>query len=152
MADTARYLLRAAAAKRELRNVEFKSRFDPTNDGEWLELSNDLVAIANIGGGVLIVGVENDGSPSGANVQPVLALDSATICDKLKAYLGDNFDDFEVSAVMRGGTQAAAIGVGGAKDAPLVFHRPGTYQVPHPGGSTEDRVFAWDLLSPWGRE
>jgi hypothetical protein len=51
MADAKRYLRRAADAKRESKHVEFKEEFDPTNDGNWLELLKDLAAIANVGGG-----------------------------------------------------------------------------------------------------
>ena len=127
MADTDRYLPRAAEAKRESKYTEFKEQFDPTNDGEWLELIKDIVAIANIGGGVIVIGVRNDGSASGADIRAVLALDGATICDKLASYIGDNFDDFEVSPVTRDGSRIAAIVVGLAKEAPLTFVRPGTY-------------------------
>jgi hypothetical protein len=128
--DTDRYLPRAAEAQRESKYVEFKEAFDPTNDGEWLELIKDIIAIANTGGGVIVVGVRNDGFVSGTDIEPVLALDGATICDKLGGYIGDNFDDFEVSAVSRAANRVAAIVVGGVTDAPLTFVRPGTYLDP----------------------
>jgi Schlafen, AlbA_2 len=131
VANTERYVPKAGAAKRESRYVEFKERFDTAIDGEWLELFKDMVAIANIGGGVIVIGVRNDGSPSGADVRRVLALDGATICDKLNSYIAHDFDDFEVVPVMRDGTEAAAIVVGPAGDAPLTFIKPGTY--PYPG-------------------
>lgn len=94
MADTDRYAPKAAAARRESKYVEFKEQFDTTNDGEWLELFKDMVAIANIGGGVIVIGVRNDGTPSGSDVRTVLALDGATICDKLNTYIGHDFGDF----------------------------------------------------------
>jgi predicted HTH transcriptional regulator len=128
--DTKRYLARAADARRESKYVEFKERLDPANAGEWLELAKDLAAIANVGGGVIVIGLRNDGSPSGANVDTVLALDGATICDSLRSYLGCDFDDFEVSALDRDGARIAAIVVGPAGVAPLTFVRPGTYPDP----------------------
>jgi hypothetical protein len=130
VADTERYVPRAAAARRESKYVEFKERFDTPADAEWLELFKDMVAIANIGGGVIVIGVRNDGSPSGSDLRPVLALDGATICDKLNSYIGHDFDDFEVVPVMRDGTEAAGIVVGPAGDAPLTFIKPGTYPDP----------------------
>lgn len=130
MADTDRYLPRAAEARRESKYVEFKEQLNTANDGEWLELIKDIVAIANTGGGVIVIGVRNDGSASGADVRSVLALDGATICDKLSSYIGDNFDDFEVSQVTREGSRVAAIVVGPAKEAPFTFERPGTYPDP----------------------
>jgi hypothetical protein len=130
MADTARFLPRTAEAKRESKTVEFKEQFDTSNDGEWLELMKDLASIANVGGGVIVVGVKNDGTISGTDIRPVLALDGATICNKLASYLGDDFDDFEISAVARSGANVAAIVIGPAEEAPLTFVRPGTYPDP----------------------
>ena len=133
MADTDRYFTRATEARRESKHVEFKERFDPAGDGEWCELIKDLVALANVGGGVIVVGVKNDGSPAGTDARSVLTLDGATICDKLSSYVGDDFDDFEVGEVTRGGVRVAAIVVGPAEEAPLTFERPGTYPDPaHP--------------------
>jgi hypothetical protein len=43
------------------------------------------------------------GPPLVLMFQRVLALDGAMICDKLARYLGEDFDDFEISAVDRGG-------------------------------------------------
>lgn len=130
MADTDRFLPRAVEAKRESKYVEFKEQLDPANEGEWLELTKDLAAIANIGGGVIVIGVRNDGSVPGTDVRAVLALDGATICNKLASYLGQNFDDFEVRSVTRDGTKVAAVVVGPAEEAPLTFVKPGTYPDP----------------------
>jgi len=128
--DTERYVPRAAVARRESKYVEFKEQFDAAIDGEWLELLKDIVAIANIGGGVIVVGVRNDGTASGSDVLPVLALDAATICDKINSYIGHDFDDFDLVSVARNDTEAAAIVVGPAGEAPLTLIRPGTYPDP----------------------
>jgi hypothetical protein len=130
MADTEHYLSRAAVAKRESKYVEFKEQLDPADDGEWLEVTKDLAAIANTGGGVIVIGVRNDGSLSGLDVTTVLALDNATICDKLASYLGEDFDAFEVSSVDRDGGSVAAIVIGAAEEVPLTFVKPGTYPDP----------------------
>jgi hypothetical protein len=128
--DTEQYLPKATTARRESKYVEFKEQFDIVIDGEWLELFKDMVAIANIGGGVIVIGVRNDGRPSGSGVRGVLALDGATICDKLKGYIGHDFDDFEVVPLIRDGREAAAIVIGPAGEAPLTFTKPGTYPDP----------------------
>jgi hypothetical protein len=125
-----RFLERAAEAKRESKYVEFKEQFDLSVEGERIELLKDFVAIANSGGGVVIVGVANDSSPSGADVQAVLALDGAKIGDKLARYTGDNFDEFEVHEMRRRGKRAAAIIVGAVAAAPLVFQQQGSYMNP----------------------
>jgi hypothetical protein len=127
VADSDRFLERAREAKRESKFVEFKEKFDPADDGEWIELIKDFVALANTGGGVIVIGLRNDGSASGSDIRPVLALDGATIGDKLVRYVNDNFDDFDIQAVRRADGRVAAIVVGAAEDAPLVFAQPGNY-------------------------
>jgi len=122
-------LERAKTAKRESRYLDFKETFDPSGPGEWVEIVKDLAAMANSGGGVVVIGVKNDGHPSGFDVAPVLALDPATITDKLVKYTGEQFADFEIHDVVRDGANVAVIEVGQVSDAPLVFIKPGTYLV-----------------------
>lgn len=118
---------RAREAKRESKRVEFKEEFDPGEESEWIELIKDFAALANSQGGVVVVGLRNNGTLSGADVQPVLDLDGATICDKLKRYIGTDFDAFEVHDVVRDGTHLAAIVIDGVEDAPLAFVQGGNY-------------------------
>lgn len=121
------HLGRARDAKRESKRVEFKEQFDPSVEGEWIELIKDFAAIANSGGGVVVVGVANDGSSSGADVGAVLALDGAKIADKLVRYVGEHFDSFEIHEERRAGAKVAAIVIGPAVVAPLLFAQPGNY-------------------------
>jgi hypothetical protein len=128
MADVEYLLRRAQTAKRETRNTEFKEQFDPGDDTAWLELLKDFVALANVGGGVIVVGVRNDASLADADLQPVLELDAATIGDKIRRFTGSNFDRFEIHEVERDGGGVAAIIVHEAEDAPIVFTRSGNYR------------------------
>ena len=52
---------RATRAKRETRSLDFKERFDPDSTADWTELVKDFMAMANSGGGLIVVGVCNDG-------------------------------------------------------------------------------------------
>jgi len=115
-------------AKRESRHLDFKSTFDPSNPREMLELLKDLVAMANSGGGVIAIGLENDGSPSRANTQAILNLDPAKIADQVRSYTGEDFDKFEVKEAKKKRQQLALIYVGSA-ESPIVFTKPGTYPV-----------------------
>ena len=47
---------RARNARRESRYIDFKERFDPDSKGEWVELIKDFAAMANSGGGAVVVG------------------------------------------------------------------------------------------------
>jgi predicted HTH transcriptional regulator len=64
----------ALEATRETSRVDFKREFDPSSTAEFLQLIKDLVAMANSGGGCLIVGIDDDGTPSGANLSGLLSL------------------------------------------------------------------------------
>lgn len=120
---------RALQAKRESKTVDFKRSFDPGNTGEWCELVKDLVAMANSGGGAVVIGREDDGSigPPGS-AGPLLALDPAQITDKVARYTGVQFDDFGITEGVRDGRPVGVLVVG-PSPRPLVFEKPGTYPV-----------------------
>jgi hypothetical protein len=124
--NTDTLLSRAAEAKRASRKVEFMERFDPQDDGDWAELVRDIAAMANSGGGVVVVGASNTGTPTGEDVQPVLELDPARIQDELFHDTGVGFERVSIHAVERAGQRLAAIVVGAVEDAPLVFVREQT--------------------------
>jgi predicted HTH transcriptional regulator len=117
---------RAVGATRESKSVDFKSQFDPTSEGEWLELVKDLVARANAGGGVILIGIKDDGSPSGADVSSILTLDSAQLTDKVFRYTGEHVAGFTLSSATRGAASVAVFEVD-KTDELLVFIRPGNY-------------------------
>jgi hypothetical protein len=74
----------AIQSKSESRTVDFKSKFDPGCAGDWCELVKDVVAIANSGGGSILIGVDDDGKCCGpAASTKLLCLDPAVITDKV---------------------------------------------------------------------
>lgn len=62
--DRSRLLERAENARRESKSLDFKREFDPMSTPEWCEIIKDIVAFANSGGGVIVFGVNNDGTNS----------------------------------------------------------------------------------------
>lgn len=72
-----------------------------------------------------MIGVNNAGDCSGANVKPVLDHDHAKYCDLIKKYTMQHFSDFEVVDAKRDG-QAVAVFLINAPDSPLVFEKVGT--------------------------
>jgi len=119
---------RANAAKRESKYIDFKEQFDPTSDGEWCEIIKDFAAMANSGGGLVVVGLCNNGMPSGVSVAAVLSLDPATITDKMFKYTGGHYAGFEVHEGKRQRSPIAIIAIDGVS-VPIVFTKPGTYLV-----------------------
>jgi hypothetical protein len=115
-------------AKRESKFVDFKRSFDTSSAGEWCELIKDIVAMANSGGGVILVGLDNGGNPTGENVSSVLALDPAVIADKVKKYTGVNFAEIEVHEAQKQTTRIAVVEISAVR-IPMAFEKVGTYQV-----------------------
>jgi predicted HTH transcriptional regulator len=73
---------RALEAKRESKTIDFKRTFNPDQGADWCELVKDIVAMANSGGGYIIVGVNDDGSSAGdAYCEALLGLDPAQLTD-----------------------------------------------------------------------
>jgi hypothetical protein len=120
---------RAERAKRETKTIDFKAQFDPSLAADWCELVKDFMAMANSGGGLIVLGVCDDGTVSRADVEPVLTLDPAKITDKVERYTGVHFSDFEIHEAKRKRRRVAVIAVGKVCDAPIAFTRPGTYAV-----------------------
>jgi len=119
----------AVRSKSESRAVDFKSKFDPAFPADWCELVKDIVAIANSGGGSILIGVDDDGKCCGpAACAKLLDLDPAVITDKIAKYTGAQFASFIVTSATRARGKIGVITIGCA-DPPMIFEKPGTYAV-----------------------
>ena len=112
----------------ETADVDFKGSFDPSNIGEWLEIVKDVVAIANSGGGAIIIGANDDGTPSGADISDAVAIDPADLTNKIYKYTGINFGEFEIAEGRAGEASMCVIAIR-TTHIPIVFTKVGTYEV-----------------------
>lgn len=120
---------KALAAKRESKTVDFKRSFNGESASDWCEIIKDIVAMANSGGGVILIGVEDDGSPAPAgSAGGILVTDPAKLTDKIAKYTGVQFDSFDIAEGVRNGQAIGLIAVDPAQ-RPLIFEKPGTYAV-----------------------
>ena len=119
---------KALAATKESKYIEFKAEFDATSSAEWCEIIKDIIALHNSGGGIILFGVNDDGSCSGKNVDSLFVLDVAEITDKIQKYVGVQFSEFEVLEKEKDGQRIAALVVDASR-IPLVFKKPGSYSV-----------------------
>jgi len=138
MENRSKLFERSENAKRESKYLDFKSEFDLTSTGAWCELVKDLVAFANSGGGVIVIGVNNDGSSSNADLTRIRALDMADITNKVQSYTNYQFEEIEIVDIERQGQKLVAFMISRA-DVPIVFTRPGTYDI---GGGKQKSAFA----------
>ena len=111
-ADPNRFLNRAAEAKRSSKRVELVERFDPRAPGAWLELVRDVAALANSGGGVVVLGGD---------------VEEEQLHEELARYAEPEFEAFELHDINRAGRPTTAIVVDGVANTPLVFTRTGRY-------------------------
>lgn len=118
---------RALAAKRESKSVEFKEKFDTSLLQDWCEVIKDIVAIANSGGGLILVGVDDRGCSLNSSNASLLSLDPATMADKIFSYTSTSFSDVQVIELSKDTNSIAGIRVG-PSEMPLVFTRQGAYE------------------------
>jgi hypothetical protein len=111
--ETSRFVSRATEAKRSSKRVELDEGFDPQAPGVWLELVRDVAAMANSGGGVVVLHVE---------------VEEEQLHEELARYAEPEFESFEVRDIKRAGRPATAIVVEGVANTPLVFTRTGRYR------------------------
>lgn len=114
--------------KRESKYLDFKERFDISKDQDWCEIIKDIVAMANSGGGCILIGARNDGTPSGWDATPVLNLDLAQITDKIVKYTGEQYADFDIQEVKKNDHRLVALLIHSVS-VPMVFIQPGTYNI-----------------------
>jgi hypothetical protein len=111
-ADPNRFLNRAAEAKRSSKRVELVERFDPQAPGVWVELVRDVAALANSGGGVVVLSGD---------------VEEERLHEELARYAEPEFEAFELHDITRARRQATAVVVEGVANTPLVFTRTGRY-------------------------
>jgi len=116
----------ALGATRVSQRVALWPELKPATPGIWVELAKDVAALANSGGGVIVFGVDRDGSLSGWNPEHLLQVGMARIRRELGAFLGSQLD-LTVAPGRRNGRKVATLRVGPRQAAPLVFERDGTY-------------------------
>lgn len=136
---TDRFIDRARTGKRESANLEFKAEFDPSDKRTSVELVKDFVAIANSGGGVVVIGVADNGSLSGTDLTAILNLDPSKLANLVGKYTKVDFSGFDVQEVERDGEIVAAILISAAVGCPYVFAKPGTYPS---GDGAQGRAFS----------
>lgn len=131
-------LNKAISTKRESKYVDFKEQFYPDEAKDWCDIIKDIVAMANSGGGIIIIGLKNNGSPSGTDVSTIFQIDPAEITDKIAKYTGEQFGEFTIQEASREGCKIAIWQISGIS-IPMIFTSPGTYDI---GGGKRKTAFS----------
>src|SRR4051812_49576653 len=94
------FLSRAGKATRSSKRVALRETVD------YVELVRDIAAMANSGGGVIVL----DG---------VAGVDEELVHEQLERYAEPEFEGFTVESVTRGGGPCTAVGGGGVRHSPV---------------------------------
>lgn len=132
-----RFYERVEASVKESKHIEFKEMFDEASSHDWCEIVKDIVAIANSGGGCILIGVRNDGSSVQIETDFINKLDSAKFMDKIFRYTGEKLISLDIKKINRNDGEAIGLFIDGS-NIPKVFHRPGTYDI---GGGQQTTAF-----------
>jgi hypothetical protein len=142
-ADDDRLVTQALEAVRASRRIELKRAFSSTAE-DWCGLVKDVAAMANSGGGAIVVGVEHDGSASGCDTADLLNADTAVISKTFAEYAGVPLENFAIRDEQKDGHRVAVIVVRPRTGSPIVFERPrGTIYFRH--GAKSDAGSARDI-------
>jgi len=127
---------------KESSELDYKAYLDVNSPGEWIELIKDIVAMYNTSGGILIIGIEDDGTYTTNPDRRYLQIDPATIVDKIFKYTSVRIPDLKVihQKTEDGHETLEVIVKKGIH--PLIFTNPGTYAI----GTKQKTAFALGTL------
>jgi hypothetical protein len=118
----------AASSTSESEFVDYKRDYSPEKKSAfWAEIVKDIVAFANTKGGVLVFGLEDDGTDSLVDCSNLLRLDQAALVDQVRKYTDHNHSGLHISEIHIRDTVKPCIVVEPIS-IPLVFTRVGTYE------------------------
>jgi len=119
----------ALTAAHETSTYAFRTSFDVHSQSDWVTIIRDIIAMSNSGGGLLLIGLNPDGTPSGFNVSSILAYERSQLTAKLLQYTGTNIENVTIAQASKYGRRLAVFEVGRAA-VPLIC-TAGGYQDVH---------------------
>ena len=114
---------KATRASRESKSIEFKPAFDIRSEADWCEIVRDVIAMANSGGGAIVIGVDRKGQPLQGAFR-VAGFDVADLAARIHDYTGTDFIGFEIVLTEKDGSPVAVITVD-PSEHPIAFSKAG---------------------------
>jgi predicted HTH transcriptional regulator len=113
--------------KQESAKLDYKRAYDPEQRRDVVELTKDVIAMANTAGGYVVIGVGDSGEEIGLSEKAVGKLDEAKIRAQLQAYVGTPMDLFLNKTMVRNEKRYAIITVLRSPRSPVVVEKDGQY-------------------------
>lgn len=122
--------------------------FDSASERDWCELIRDIVAIANSGGGQVVLRHSAQQPPADATPVSQTPVGASDIIQRLAKFTDSAFADIHLRAAEQTEPRTAVLMIGGAP-FPIVFTKPGKYvAADDPAGQIEvfaaGSVYFWD--------
>ena len=119
--------------RRESTKLDYKQSYSGTTRDK-VEVTKDLVAMANTAGGYIVFGVNDAGERTGLDEAALPALDEARLRAQVQSYLSAGLDLFVDSSIVLEDRHFAIVTVLRSARSPLVFSSLGTYANEENGG------------------
>lgn len=117
----------ATSVNHESTNIDFKSEVLWDKKSDVIELIKDIIAMANTGGGCILLGVKDNGIINDKYSSQDL-IDHADLVNKIEKYTDTQFSDFAFQSINREDGNAISIIIN-ESHLPIVFTNPGTYEI-----------------------
>jgi hypothetical protein len=109
--------------------LDYKREFSPQLKAAfWAEAVKDIVAFANTRGGILVFGVNDDGSLAATDCHDLFTFDLASIGNQIEKYTNFNYSEFSIKTLNFKGEIRPALLISPIS-IPLVFTSVGSYEV-----------------------
>lgn len=108
--------------------LEHKARLDLANSADKLKLVAEVVAMANAEGGVIRVGVTDDGTESGVSPDLASRFDPARVADLVDSFTTPDHVEITISTTLVSTGQVVDLAVERFADPPLVMCKDGNFE------------------------
>jgi predicted HTH transcriptional regulator len=119
--------------KRESAKLDYKQEWDPQRNRDVVELTKDLVAMANTAGGYVVIGIGDGGEQVGLSDTQVDKFDEATLRAQVQRFIGTPIELFLDTTVAWESKRYAVVTILRCPRSPVVFEKIGQYADPGPG-------------------
>jgi predicted HTH transcriptional regulator len=113
--------------KRESAKLDYKQEWDPQRNRDVLELTKDLVSMANTAGGYVVIGMGDGGEEVGLSDAQVDRLDEATLRAQVQGFIGTPLELFLDNTILWHSKPYAVVTVLKSPRSPVVFEKIGQY-------------------------
>jgi len=124
--------------KRESAKLDYKQDWDPQQNRDVVELTKDLVSMANTAGGYVVIGMGDGGEELGLSEAQVDRLDEATLRAQVQGSLGTALELFLDKTIVWHSKRYAVVTVLKSPRSPVVFEKIGQYA--DPAGSNRQTI------------